>query len=63
MTIDTTNKFAVAIGAGRDGAVHIMRSIPRSLSKAEALNLAAYLVALADDDGDFAELLEAVMNA
>jgi hypothetical protein len=32
------------------------------LSKPEALNLAAWIVALADDDDEFKDLLQAVKN-
>jgi hypothetical protein len=33
------------------------------MSKADALNLAAHLVAIADENGQFAKILEAVKNA
>ncbi len=55
---DTTNRFAV--GAQGEHVV-VLLPLPPKLTPAEALNLAAYLVALADD-GSFAGLLEAVMN-
>lgn len=58
--IDTTNKFMVGVLGERI-------VIPRlgTMTKAEALNLAAYLVVLADNDEDaptFDELVEAIQN-
>lgn len=59
--IDTTNIFSVgAMGA------NIIILIPPAgpLSKTEALNLAAYLVAMAEEeDGEFQRVLEAVQGA
>lgn len=59
--IDTTNLFAVSI---HDDEI-ILLNPPRSpMSKDTALNLAAYLVALADHgDIPFRRILEAVQNA
>lgn len=57
--IDTSNKFLV--GINRDLIIVMM--IRQTMSKDEALNLAAWLVALADPEGNkFKALLEAVMN-
>lgn len=55
---DTTNRFAVGL---RGEHVTVMLPLPPMLTTAEALNLAAYLVATADD-GSFEGLLEAVMD-
>lgn len=57
--IDTTNKFMVSLHG--DGIVMLRRPASQ-LSKAEALNLAAWLVALADRHDSFPALLEAVQN-
>lgn len=48
-TIDTTNRFLVG---ARGDSVIIMRRPNAELSKEDALNLAAWLVALADPDGE-----------
>jgi hypothetical protein len=63
-TIDTANRFMV--GVFRDDLV-FLRPVPQKLSKDDALNLAAWIVALADDsggddDGDFQALLKAIRN-
>lgn len=56
--LNTINDSAVAVQAD---SILILR--PRQkLSKAEALRLAAWLVALADDNDEFPKLLEAVQN-
>jgi hypothetical protein len=56
--IDTTNLFWVGV---KGEAIVVMR--PRQhMTKAEALNLAAYLVVLADENDEFPALLEAVKN-
>jgi hypothetical protein len=57
--IDATNKFSV--GYRGDNIVYALRCLPsmHRISKPEAINLAAYLVALADSDGQFERLLEA----
>lgn len=58
--IDTTNKFMVGLQGDQ---LVVMRPIQR-LSTDDALNLAAYLVAMAEEkDGDFARVLEAIQNA
>lgn len=57
---DTANRFMVG-GLG-DGFI-IMRPPTGKLTKAEALNLAAYLVALAEEDaGEFQQVLDAVQG-
>jgi hypothetical protein len=58
--IDTTNRFLV--GTDGIGITFPLIAVPRRLSKADALNLAAWLVALADDGNEFPALLEAVNN-
>lgn len=56
--IDTDNLEAV--GLRGDDIVILRRGI--RLSRDQALNLAAWLVALADHDGRFADVLERVQN-
>lgn len=58
--MDVSNKFLVSLG-GDD--VVILRQVPARLSKKDALNLAAYLVAMADDAEEFNELLDAVQSS
>lgn len=53
---DTINDSWVAVQAGQ---IVIMRQRPK-LTKPEALRLAAWLVALADDEDEFMGLLDAV---
>jgi len=57
--ISSANDFMVAL-APSDNIVIMRRVGP--LTKKQALNLAAYLVALADDKNEFSELLERVKN-
>ena len=57
--IDTSNKFFVA---AQGDQIVIMRPAQR-ISHDEALNLAAWLVALADRDDKFPALLEAVLGS
>ncbi len=62
MPIDTMNKFFV--GVQGDNVV-FLRPIPQKISKADALLLAAWIVALADDspseaDEEFKAVLDAV---
>jgi hypothetical protein len=59
--MDTTNKFMVA-GAAERLLILKAQWLAQPITKADALNLAAWLVALADDDGAFPALLEAVQN-
>ena len=58
MSVDPVNTF----GVGRRGEkVTIMMPVPEELTKGEALNLAAWLAALADlEDATFDTLLRAV---
>ena len=57
----TENKFMVgAQGLGPDGRVGPIMPPRWPLKKADALNLAAWLVALADDNDEFDALLKAV---
>ncbi len=59
--IDTFNKFFVGIG-GDNNIVFTMGPPPPRISKADALILAAWLVAMADDKREFGKILEAVNN-
>jgi hypothetical protein len=64
--IDTFNKFAVTGTVNMNGAVAVYNPPqPREvLSNADALVLAAYLVAIADPSGEiFALVLDAVKNS
>lgn len=54
------NKFFVGI-AGE--IVTIMKPIPPKLSKEDAINLAAWLVAVADDDDKFPAILDEIRNS
>lgn len=56
--IETMNKFMVSVHAG-DIAI---LGLKRSITKDEALLLAAWLVALADEGDKFDLVLEAVQN-
>jgi len=58
--IDVFNKFMVG---GRGEAIVIMNPPRGEISKADALLLAAWLVALANDGEDqFAKIFDAVLN-
>lgn len=57
--IDTTNHFLV--GVRGDGLIVVNQPVG-VISRERALNLAAWLVALADRDDKFEKLLEAVRN-
>lgn len=60
--IDTFNKFLVGMRA-QEPNILIQRPVLGPITKADALNLAAYLVSLADPDGErFAKVLKAVQN-
>ena len=56
--MDTANLFAVG---SRGEIVTIGRQVT-PISKEEALNLAAWLVAMADDRDEFPALLEAILR-
>ncbi len=56
--VDTMNRQ----GVGMRGERVVILSLRADFSKGEALNLAAWIVALADEDGAFARLLRAVRN-
>lgn len=58
--IDTTNRFFV--GGGHHTITITGAPCLQPLSRSEALNLAAWLVALADFDDEFPAVLEAVRN-
>lgn len=57
--MDTENKFMVGV---QGDFIRVLKPVPPMLTKAQALNLAAYLVALANDDGSFDAVLVAVLN-
>lgn len=57
--IDGSNKF----GVGVHGDHIIVVLAPHKISKADALNLAAWLVTLADDNDEFGLVIEKVQNA
>ncbi len=59
--IDTANKFMVGLQGDH---LAVLRPPLGLITKADALNLAAYLVMLAEDSpGRFKAVLEAVQNA
>lgn len=59
--IDTLNRFVVALNGV--GQIVVLGSVPRLLTKEQALNLAAYLVTLGDPDGRrFRRVLRAVQR-
>ncbi len=58
--IDTINKFVVTIHGNHH--VKIMTPPKGAISKADALLLAAWLVALADDHDRFPDVLAAVLG-
>ena len=57
--LETGNKYMVGVSGGR---IVMLRPPRGSFSNEDALNLAAWLVALADLDGKFPAILEAVQN-
>lgn len=56
---DTLNKFMVGISGAR---ITFLRPVPHTISMDDALNLAAWLVALADGRDKFPAVLEAVQS-
>lgn len=58
MIYETANIFLVGVKGERIAIQHFKRE----MTKLEALNLAAYLVTLADDKKEFANILEQVQN-
>lgn len=59
--LEMGNRFMV--GVNLNGQIRLMRMPIGQLSKEDALNLAAWLVALAEtEEGEFQEVLEAVKN-
>lgn len=65
MTIDTMNKFGVGL-CGE--SIVLLGSIPRQLSRSDALTLAAWLVVLADNrmgktGGEFQQVLTEICNS
>lgn len=60
-TADTSNRFFV--GATGDHISILMPPPPQGvITRQEALNLAAWLVAIADIDDEFDDLLQAIRN-
>lgn len=57
--IDTTNKFMVA---SQGGNFVFLKPLPRTMSEDDALNLAAYLVAMTGDTEKWQRMLDAVCN-
>jgi len=57
--MDTANKFFV--GMQGDDIVFV-KPVPQRLAPEDALNLAAWIVALANVDGTFKTLLDEVLN-
>lgn len=58
---DTSNMFAVGVTGVSMSKVIINLPVPRPLTREQALNLAAWLIVLADPEGkDFARLVEAI---
>ena len=58
--VDTSNKFMVARNRDR---LFIMRTPPPAISDDDAINLAAWLVAMVDDGDDkFAATINAIKN-
>lgn len=61
--MDTSNKYGIGVGAGGAGIL-ITRPPFGHISKADALLLAAWIVALADPlDEYFPQILKAVQNS
>lgn len=60
MDIDTSNEFIV--GAIGDDLTVMLAPRLQHISKDQALRLAAWLVAMADDDNKFPEILKAIQN-
>jgi hypothetical protein len=60
--IDTTNRFMVGL-IGEKFQILNLRALRGPITKADAFNLAAYLVAMAEEDaGEFQRVLDAVQN-
>ena len=60
MDIDTSNEFIVG-AIGDDLTVMLAPRLQR-ITKDQALRFAAWLVAMADDDNKFPEILKAIQN-
>jgi hypothetical protein len=63
--VETGNKFIVGANTAGELRINAFAIEPlraTKLTKADAINLAAWLVALSGDEGEFRELLEAVKN-
>lgn len=57
--MNTFNKFMVSVGQNE---IVFLRPVPQKISKEDALLLAAWLVALADDDNQFDNVRTEVAN-
>lgn len=58
--LDASNKYMVGV---KGDEIVILNPNCRILSKQQALNLAAWLVTLADDNDEFGLMIEKVQNA
>lgn len=59
--IDTTNKFLIAGQSGLE--IVFLRPVPQRLTRADAILLAAWIVAITGDEDAFKRVLQAVHNA
>lgn len=59
VNMDTLNRFGVGVHGEN---VVFLKPVPLQITREQALNLAAYLVALADRDGEFDKVLQAIRN-
>jgi hypothetical protein len=57
--IDTSNKFMVA---SQGETLVFLRPLPRTMTKDDALNLAAYIVAMTCNDEKWQRTLDAISN-
>lgn len=61
--IDTANKFFVGLGGAGFDRITFVVPLPREFSRKDALNLAAWIVTLAEsEEGEFDKLLKAIKN-
>lgn len=61
--IDTTNLYWVgSTSGGTDRVIQVLHPGVARMTRDQALNLAAWLVTLADDDDEFPEILAAVRS-
>lgn len=60
--IDTKNDFMVGVSGNGEYITFPIVSVPRQMTKPQALRLAAWIVAIADEKYEFPAILEAVCN-